>query len=152
VPHSLLDCPGKYSVQVATFKGSVIIKQSEIAAVEHGKELPSKLADAAMNAHKLTEALRILGYDAYEFHDRQASIVCVGSFDSVGTPRSDGKIEIDPRIHTIMKVFGAKPVDLPGQASGATAMKSLVGIPFDIQPIPVLVPKRPAKAPWNRDT
>ncbi len=92
VPHSLLDCPGKYSVQVATFKGQVIIKQNEIEAIESGKkQLSSDLADAAMKAHQLTEALRMKGYEAYEFHDRYASIVTVGSFDSVGTPRADGR-------------------------------------------------------------
>ena len=36
VPYSLLDCPGKYTVQVATFKGQVIIKQDEIKAIENG--------------------------------------------------------------------------------------------------------------------
>ena len=108
VPHSLLDCPGKYSVQVATFKGQVIIKQNEIDAIEKGeKQFTSSLADAAMKAHELTEALRMKGYEAYEFHDRNASIVTVGSFDSVGLPRADGKIEINPKIHKIMQTFGA---------------------------------------------
>ncbi len=83
------------------------------------------------------------GYEAYEFHDRFASIVTVGSFDSVGTPRADGKIEINPRIHAIMKTFGGPPGNGPGPARGNTvSVKSLAGIPFDYQPIPVEVPKR----------
>ena len=107
VTHSLLDCPGKYSVQVATFKGQVIIEQNEIEAIESGKkQFDGDLAEAAMKAHQLTEALRMKGYEAYEFHDRYASIVTVGSFDSVGTPRADGRIEINPKIHAIMKTFG----------------------------------------------
>jgi hypothetical protein len=82
------------------------------------------------------------GYEAYEFHDRYASIVTVGSFDSVGTPRADGKIEIDPRVHDTIRKFGASQVKVMEKPSGAMMPKSLVGIPFDIQPIPVLVPKR----------
>ncbi len=154
MPYSLLDCPGKYTVQVATFKGKVIIKQNEIRAIEDGKPMESELAAAAKKADSLTRALRMKGYEAYQFHDRYASIVTVGSFDSVGTPRPDGKIEINPNVHKIMTTFGADPdagAELQDalKASGldkqtlAMPVKSLVGIPFDIQPIPVHVPKRP---------
>ena len=148
VKNSLLDCPGKYTVQVAQFTGSVIIDQKEIHEIEQGKQMRSSLADAAEKAHRLTEALRLKGYDAYEFHDRYASIVTVGSFDSVGTPRQDGKIEINPRVHAIMKTFGADQANVPNPAPGAssgvlpTKLKTLAGIAFDIQPIPVEVPRR----------
>ena len=142
VPYSLLDCPGKYTVQVATFKGKVIIKQDEIKAIENGKQMESELAAAAKKADSLTRALRIKGYEAYQFHDRYASIVTVGSFNSAGLPRSDGRIEINPAIHKIMKTFGAEQTTLPGQATPVTPLKSLIGIHFDIQPIPVQVPKR----------
>ncbi len=142
VRHSLLDCPGKYTVQVATFKGKVIIDQKEIKEVQQGKKIKSELADAAEKAHKLTEALRMKGWEAYEFHDRHASIVTVGSFDSPGTPRADGKIEINPKVHAIMQTFGGQQTTIPGQPGGGTAVKSLIGIPLDIQPRPVHVPKR----------
>jgi hypothetical protein len=140
VTHSLLDCPGRYTVQVATFKGNVFIQPKEIEAVESGKQIKSQLAEAAKKAHTLTEALRMKGWEAYEFHDRYASIVTVGSFDSVGTPRPDGKTEINPRVHAIMQTFGAQQA--PGLPEGVRPLRSLVGIPFDIQPIPVEVPKR----------
>jgi hypothetical protein len=143
VPHSLLDCPGKYTVQVATFKGQVIIKQDEIKAIENGdKDIDSQLGKAAEKADRLTKALRMKGYEAYQFHDRNASIVTVGSFDSVGEPRSDGRTEINPEIHKLMKTFGAESTTVQGQAGPVTPLKTLVGIPFDIQPIPVQVPKR----------
>jgi hypothetical protein len=143
VPFDLLDCQGKYTVQVATFRGHVVIKQEEIRAIENGeKEMKSALATAAEKADKLCRALREKGYEAYQFHDRNASIVTVGSFDSVGTPRQDGKIEIDPRIHKIMNVFGGESITLPGKAVPTTKLQTLVGIPFDIQAIPVQVPKR----------
>jgi len=146
VKYSLLDCPGKYTVQVAHFTGEVIIRQNEIQAIESGAETGPEsttqtLATAAQKAHELTEGLRLKGYEAYEFHDRYASLVTVGSFDSVGTPRPDGKIEINPQIHHIIEVFRAKPVNVPG-AVGAMEPKSLIGIFFDVQPIPVEVPKR----------
>ncbi len=141
VEHSLLDCPGNFTVQVATFTGSVVIDQREIREIEQGKELESGLAEAAVKAHQLTEALRLKGWEAYEFHDRYSSIVTIGGFSSTGTPRPDGKIEINPGIHRIMTTFGARQAALPGQPAAMT-MKSLIGIPFDIQPIPVHVPRR----------
>jgi hypothetical protein len=143
VPYSLLDCPGKYTVQVATFKGQVIIKQEEIKAIQEGrKEMKGELAEAARKADQLTAALRMKGYEAYQFHDRYLSMVTVGSFNSVGTPRTDGRTEINPEIHKIMTTFGAESKTLPGQATPVTPLKTLVGIPFDIQPIPVEAPKR----------
>jgi hypothetical protein len=146
VKYSLLDCPGKYTVQVAHFTGEVIINQGDIQAIENGSKAGPEstkqgLAAAAEKAHELTEALRIKGFEAYEFHDRNASLVTVGSFDSVGTPRRDGKIEINPQVHQIIEVFRAQPVNFAG-GSGSMQPRSLVGIFFDVQPIPVEVPKR----------
>jgi len=145
VQHSLLECPGKYSVQVAAFKAQVVIDPKEIAAVESGAEkLDSHLAEAAQKAHDLTEALIAKGYQAYEFHDRYMSIVTVGSFNTVGTPRADGKIEINPRIHRIMETFGAKKI------AGAVSPKTIAGIALDIQPVPVEVPKQSISAMYSR--
>ena len=146
VKYSLLDCPGKYTVQVAHFTGEVIINQSEIRAIQTGAQAGPEstkqgLAAAAEKAHELTEALRIKGWEAYEFHDLNASLVTVGSFESVGTPRPDGKIEINPRVHQIIDVFRAQSLKTAGEA-GAMQPRSLVGIFFDVQPIPVEVPKR----------
>ncbi len=138
--YNLLNCPGKYTVQVAHFTGGVIINQKTIREIEDGKaKVKSRLAEAAEKAHKLTLALRKKGYEAYEFHDRYASIVTVGSFNSVGSPRPDGKIEIDPQVHMLMKTFGAES---SGVAQGAIQVKQFDGIPCDPQPIPVEVPKR----------
>ena len=139
VKHSLLECPGRYTVKVATFSGNVIIDQKKIQEAERGN-VSSRLAEAADKAHRLTEALREQGHEAYEFHDRGQSIVCVGSFDSYGAPRADGKIEINPRIHQIMTTFQASQNPLPGQMG--LPVKVIAGIPLDIQPQMVEVPKR----------
>jgi len=138
VEYSLLDCPGKYTIQVATFKGSVVIKQDEIHAIENGKPMKSKLDEAAAKADQLTKALRVKGWEAYQFHDRYASIVTVGGFESVGTSGAGAQINLHPEIYTIMRTFAAEPA----AAGAGVRPKSLVGIPFDIQPIPVEVPKR----------
>ncbi len=150
IKYSLLDCPGRYTLQIATFKGNTLIKQNEIKAIEQGtRNLQSGLAEAADKANRLCLALRLKGYDAYQFHDRYASIVTVGSFDSVGTPRKDGKLEINPTIHKLMQKFASQPANIPGQPAGAMALKTIVGIPLDIQPIPVEVPKRSISAALN---
>jgi hypothetical protein len=151
VPHSLLDCQGKYTVKVATFTGHAIIVDEKVQqAMARGEEPKSYLESAANNAHVLTEALRKLGYEAYEFHDRHSSIVTVGRFDSVGTRRADGKIEINPLVHKIMLSFGAETKIEPGKPPKVGQAKKLGGIPFDIQPVPVEVPRRAISTDYAR--
>jgi len=140
VEYSLLKNPGKYTVRVATFRGSSTMKLDEIKYGAKGR--PSdKLAEAAIKAHELTVALRRRGVEAYEFHDRYESIVTVGSFESYGTPRPDGKTEIHPAIHQIMQSYRARRHQLPGKPSPELVLESLNGIPFDVQPMPVKVPR-----------
>jgi hypothetical protein len=127
-----------------------LLDQKTVAALEKGATPKSWLEDAAKNAHTLTEALRKKDYEAYEFHDRNSSIVTVGSFDTVGTPRSDGKIEINPGVHTIMRTFGAEAKVTPGQTAQVGKPKKLAGIPFDVQPVPVEVPRRNISADYGR--
>ena len=153
VRFSLLDCKAKYTVCVATFNGQIVLDQKKIHEIENGGKFKSRLEDAAQKAHDLCEALRKKGVEAYEFHDRYASIVTVGSFDSCGTPRPDGKIEINPAMHAIMQTYGAETKLLPGQASPSIDKpKSLAGIQFDISPRPVEVPRRSIAADYQRAT
>lgn len=149
VKYSLLNCPGKYTVKVAEFTGEIIIDQKKIREAEQRESDGDKLAEAGEKAEKLTEALRQLHYEAYCLHDRYASIVCIGAFDSVGTPRPDGKIEINPQIHRIIEFFRAQPANIPGQPSAMKA-KELIGIAFDWQPVPVQVPKTSIGANYSR--
>lgn len=141
VQYSLLKNPGRYTVRVATFRGSTTMKLDEIERGNKGRPT-GKLEEAAIKAHELTTALRRQGVEAYEFHDRYESIVTVGSFASCGSPRPDGKTEIDPRIHRIMQSYGATRQQLRGRADVGLVPKSLIaGIPFDVQPMPVEVPR-----------
>lgn len=139
VEFSLLDAKGKYTVQVAHFTGKVITDQGKIRKITTGNVAltETRLQEAAIKADKLTRALRMKGYEAYQFHDRYASIVTVGNFNSVGTPRQDGKIEINPQIHKIIETFKGQPSSSTGQIGS----QLFVGIPLDIQPIPVEIPK-----------
>lgn len=149
IPHSLLDCRGNYTVQVAHFTGKVINDQKDIVEIENGAKMESRLVQAGETAERLAEALRIKHYEAYVFHDRYASLVTVGSFESVGSPRPDGKTEINPEIHRIIKTFGAKQTNTAG-VPGPMQRHTLLGIPFDAQPIPVEVPKRSIGSDYSR--
>jgi len=149
VEHSLLDCPGKYTVQVAHFTGRVVVDQREIAAIEKGKNVDSQLAKAAYMAEELTEALRIKRYEAYVFHDRYASVVTVGSFDSIGQKGPNGVIEMDPRVKAIIDQFKSESSK---SAPGAVTAKTLMGIPFDPQPIPVHVPRRSVREALSQNS
>lgn len=142
VKHSLLDNPGNYTVRVATFRGKDTINQREIQELARHSPPSNKLEIAAENAHRLTMALRERGEEAYEFHDRNESIVTIGSFQSEGTPLPDGAIEIDPGILRIMQTYGAARTPIPNQPLLGLQPRSLAGIPFDIQPMPIKVPRR----------
>lgn len=148
VKHSLLKCPKAYSVRVATFRGNAIIDQGEIAKIQKNGGMKSQLTLAAENAHRLTDLLRKRGVEAYEFHDRHESIVTVGSFDQVGTPRDDGKIEIDQRVYKVITNYGPSKKKLPNGTETGMLPKSLEGISFDLQPVPVAVPRRSIAADY----
>jgi len=152
VEFSLLKCRAKYSVKVATFGGSTISIPKEVEAIEKGeKRMKSRLELAAISAHNLTIALRSKGYEAYEFHDHGASFVTVGGFEYVGTPRADGKFEINPEIHDLYTRFGAGVVTVGGR-SVTNPAKQLAGIPFDVQPVAIEVPRATISSAYQRST
>lgn len=115
VKHSLLECPGKYSVQVATFRGKTILQTKDAKKKEEsggfgwgfGKDERDPLVEAAENAHLLTAELRAHGWDAYEFHDRKESIVTIGSFDQVAQRLPDGRVVPTQPVQKIVQTFGA---------------------------------------------
>jgi hypothetical protein len=114
VENSLLDCPGLYTVQVATFRGKTILQTSgETDSAGNSfwkigkKEERNPLVEAAENAHLLTQELRAHGFDAYEFHDRTESIVTIGSFAQAAQRLPDGRIVPVPRVQKIIETFGA---------------------------------------------
>jgi hypothetical protein len=146
---SLLRNRGKFTVKVATFQGVSTSKLDEIAKLERG-QIRGKLEEAAVKAHKLAQALRAEGVDAYEFHDRHESMVCVGGFESVGKELESGQIELDPQILEIMRKYGAEQKPIPGQAVVGLSPRTLNGIPFDVTPVPIEVPKVSIAASYVR--
>ncbi|MBK94461.1 MAG: hypothetical protein CMJ79_01945 [Planctomycetaceae bacterium] len=140
VDHSLLKNPGKFTVQVATFRGKVVYDIEKNYDAE--ASVSDSLVKAAENAHKLVVALRKQGIEAYEYHDRHESVVCVGSFNKLGTRQLDGKINLEPRVAAVMKAYGAQRVQIPNSSQFGLRPRTLGGIQFDIQPRPVHVPKK----------
>ena len=141
VKFSLLDNPSPYTVRVATFRGQRTINQLKVQEIEQSGRLSDKLEIAADKANRLTRALRKRGEEAYEFHDRNESIVTIGGFETEGTPLPDGTVDINRAIHKIMKTYGAKPYQLPNGSMGLQP-RQLDGITFDVQPYPIAVPRR----------
>ncbi len=113
VEHSLLDCPGRKTIKVATFRGRSILQtsaQDDEASKSfwgHKKDESSALVEAAENAHLLTKALRDHGWEAYEFHDRTESIVTIGSFAEVAQKLPDGRVVVIPQVQKIVQTFDA---------------------------------------------
>ncbi|MCR5164412.1 MAG: hypothetical protein K6C40_10380 [Thermoguttaceae bacterium] len=157
--YSLLDCPGKYTVQVAVLKGVTTLNQQRIAEIQanDAKGLSIKgqtLSDADEKAILLCEGLRAKGYEAYVFRDRYASIVTIGSFDFVGN-EVNGQFTFRPEILQIIKTFSAgtdptqagiasiKRKSLAEIPGGKAPKKEAAGILFDPMPRVVQAPKRP---------
>jgi hypothetical protein len=140
VTNSLLDCPGRYSVRVATFTGAGTFDQKAIAAGGEEVEFQGRLVEAAEKAHRLTETLRRKGWQAWEFHDRDSSIVCVGNIDRLAVPQADGTMATNPEIVRIVKELGPDPAKL---AVGQIMPRNIDGVLLDVQPRPIDVPRVP---------
>ncbi len=155
--YSLLKSPGRYSVKVATFTGRVITDPNEVARLEGKEVTDSQLARGERLAHDLTKELRKRGYEAYEFHDRYASMVFVGSFDDLG-PKIEGEIQLRDDIVRIMENFGAhkqtdpngQPNAKVGQPKQVTVGPNQVPIALDIQPLIVEIPRESVGAAYNQ--
>ena len=171
--YTLLECPGRFTVQVACFRGRNLIQQSAIAAVEEGRaEFDSRLEEAALKAHLMAGALRRDGCpEAYEYHDLQESVVCVGSFDylyeldpnqpyvldELGRQRPNFRVDsmnrpvVNPAILELVRRFGPQqgvgPNGQPVVGNQPRTIEVHDGqqmriLTFDLAPIPVVVPKR----------
>jgi hypothetical protein len=169
VTYSLLDCPGRYTVRVATFSGYGTFDAAtpEPPAGEgrggrgdvgrfvemlrgNGWNDPkvrpvgaeSPLVEAADKAHRLTVALRKQGWQAWEFHDRDSSMVCVGSVDQLAIPGPDGRPQVHPEIGRIVQGLGPDPTAL---AAGTILPRAFDGVMLDVQLKPIDVPRVPTR-------
>ncbi len=149
LPHSLLKCQGKYTVRIASFRGVDSMKPADFDRLVTQRRDMAKIDKAALQASKLCAALREKGVEAYEFHDRTESFVTIGSFNDVGQPRADGKIEINPAIHKIMRDYGPVEKAKPGTNEVELYARVINGIRIDPQPIPVEVPHQSIATAYN---
>lgn len=155
VEFSLLDCKGKYTVRVATFRGNIVINPRQVNEINNGKKMNSRLANAAKNAQRLTTILRKKGVDAYQFHDRNESIVTVGHFSVIGSPTSNGQIQFSEAIYRTMQQYSPDTSQVSRAGLAGLKPKTFEGIAFDLQPYPIEVPqysvsKDYADAGWFR--
>ena len=154
VKHSLLKNSGIYTVRVASFAGESTFNLGEIEEKEREMKwlrrnnkgvTSSKLAEASEKAHLLTQVFRKYGVDAYEFHDRNESCVCIGSFDWIVREDAQGNKTQNPEVVDVIKKYKGRIENLPGRPNSIvpTTFSSLAKkkILCDAQPIPVLVPK-----------
>jgi len=145
-PYTLLRNPRRYTVQIATFKGgSTYVKESgpwlggsQVSSAglppSAGQKM-SELEKGEQATVTLCKALRERGVDAYEFHDRYASIVTVGSFDHYGQMMPDGTTKMDPLIQQIIQQY-------QGQVTGKSYNPVIInGIECDVMPKVIEVPR-----------
>jgi hypothetical protein len=143
--HNLLQCDGKFTVVVKTFSGSNTIANSK----EERQFVPSvkRLDKMATDANMMVAELRKKGVQAYQFHDRERSLVTVGSFESLGNQLPGGGFQYNPEILQTMRTYSAMNVD-PGLARQVPrGAKGIAGnnikmIPFDVEPTPIAIPKK----------
>ena len=105
---SLLDCAGKFSVRIVVFRGedqTASWGRSTTAMSDQDKI--SQLDIAAERATLTVRALRLAGYEAYQFHDRTQSYVTVGSFDELGSLDKQNRLVFSEGIKAIVERFGA---------------------------------------------
>lgn len=153
IRYSLLDCPGRFTVRVATFRGSDVITVADKAS--HNTKDPTTALDrAASKAHKMATSLRGRGVEAYEFHDRYGSYVTIGSFDALGSEVDGGQFQYDPRIITILQQYcGYREVVAKDPTTGAVSkslsLNSENRIPFDIEGKPIAIPRPSSSQVYN---
>jgi hypothetical protein len=180
VQYSLLDAPQAYTFKVATFRGrtTLIGAAGSDSKESWSDDSENSLHVAAANAHRLTLALREKGWEAYEFHDRDESIVTVGSFDTYAQQLPDGRVAPTREIEAMIRVFDAAFEPLltdpnaiatkrkadevkqrfnqafsgqGGQVNTALHPRSLIGIPLDVHPQVIEAPKRSISTAYVRD-
>jgi hypothetical protein len=167
--HSLLEAQGRFTVRVATFRGEdqVVLNNSRAAQNASANGASDQLEFAAFQANLAAEVLRNAGFEAYEFHDRNSSIVTIGSFDSLGSENEAGQFVYSPEILKAAQEFGGAketrnsqygPVPVPKNLldivnyrkipellSGTEAEKlakvKQYSVPFDLEPKPMAIPR-----------
>ena len=176
--HSIFDCKGRFTVRIANFTGGhkTVLAASQTLRQSSGESVGSSLEEAALVANQLAELLRRAGYDAFEYHDRASSSVCIGSFDSLGAMDASGNFVYSPEIQKIVEDFGGAKDFRPSQYGPLPVAKTLLdvvnyktypelskgtekeklakvqeySIPFESNPKPIFVPRPATRGLYNK--
>lgn len=155
IKYSLLKNDARYTVRVATFGADIAIDPNKInQTLDQMKSLKksgqgmknSQLANAAKKASVLAAYLRKQGIEAYEFHDRDESIVCVGSFDWLTRSNGGASEVFNPEMAEVIQKFQGTTtsVDHRGNLQAKTYplpnKLSIAGIACSPSPEPMMVP------------
>ncbi len=93
-PHNIRNCPGRYTLQVASFNGRSTFDPDNDPRFKGLMSNKSPLATAADDAERLAEALskdkqiQKLGCQPYVYHDHYSSRVMMGSFNNPNDPNA----------------------------------------------------------------
>ena len=100
VPNSLFDNKGKYTLVVSSFYGNSQIKPASFNEFDQRMEKNNNISleSAAAESMQLCKAMRDQGIEAFVYHERFRSIVCVGSFRS----------KDDPQVRKLTHMYEAK--------------------------------------------
>lgn len=151
--YSLLDCPGRYTVRVATFTGRTVTELATDTSEHEDEAVTDSLEEAAIKAGKLTRALRAKGVEAYQFHDRTASYVTIGSFETLGEVAPTGQFIYNAEMVSILNQWcGYEMLTIKDPQTGRLKTtpscktlkeKEVIDINFDVEGKFISVP-RPA--------
>ncbi|MEM7560502.1 MAG: hypothetical protein AAF394_15375, partial [Planctomycetota bacterium] len=150
VEHSILDNKGRFTTRVASFTGyssTTLIKHKNPVTTASATDV---LDHSALQADRLTKALRKKGVEAYQYHDRFGSYVMIGSFDELGKQDANGGFQYNPEMEAVLKHWcGYRDVTAKDRITGAVShtqsVNSLNKIPFDIEGKHMAVPKPESK-------
>ncbi|MDR2644098.1 MAG: hypothetical protein LBC74_15055 [Planctomycetaceae bacterium] len=151
---SLLSCPRKYTVQIATFTGRTVFRGDTNINFYQNRNLTAnqkrtQLELAEASAEKLCRILRKKGFEAYQYHDQFSSIVTVGGFDYFNVPVTNnptGGEVLRHEIVQLMNCFRGKPIKTGQKNMPYTYIPvQFEGIECDLAPKVIEVPKGTSK-------
>jgi hypothetical protein len=137
-PRSLFKCPGRYSLQVVEFSGRSSFNVNALQVIDQ-KSLERSLRDSPLktaheDAERLANALakapeiKQLGQPVYVYHDRYASRVMIGSFNTPNDPTA-------VQVHDNLLKLAVSIMDTTKRKRGIDKMIAPAPYLTDLEPI-----------------
>lgn len=115
VAHSLLENKGRFTVRIATFRGEDAVSIRNQSNVPTESLEGTALVKAEELASLAVKLLRDQGHEAYQFHDRNSSMVTIGAFENIGQNNENGQFVYANDIQNIIRQFGGPKEMRPSQ-------------------------------------